>query len=156
MKTTLFSFAAVLFVSALSAGAVPRPDIPDGSAAREPDLLDANQRRTLQFELVKLEGEISGARRRIAASDEFEPLRAALEEAKLGGDATNVAAKRSALADAVETALYAEPDMPGKIKRLQEVGLLLEYDHRREKQDRAKRPPRPPVPVAPPAAEPAG
>lgn len=153
MKTTSFRFAAVLLVSALSAGAIPRPDIPDGSAAREPDLLDAYQRRTLQLELVKLQREIVAARREAAASEELEPLRAALAEAKLGGDATNVLAKQAALSDATETILYRDETIPPKIKRLQEVGRLLEYDNRREKQDRAKHPPRlPPAVVVPPAA----
>ena len=151
MKTpSLLPSVAALVLAALSAGAIPRPDIPDGSAAREPDLLDDYQRRTLQLELVKLQREIVAARREAAASEELAPLRAALDEAKRGGDATNVAAKASALADATERILYRDGTIPPKIKRLQEVGLLLEYDTRREKQARAKRPPR--LPPAPPPA----
>lgn len=158
MRMPFCRFAAVLLVSALSAGAIPRPDIPDGSAAREPDLLNDYQRRTLRLELAKLQREISTARREAAASEELEPLRAALAEAKLGGDPTNVAAKAIALSDATETILYRDETIPPKIKRLQEVGRLLEYDSRREKQARAKRPPRAAIPPAapPPATNAAG
>ena len=110
---------------------------------------------------AKLQKEIVAARRAAAASDELEPPRAALAEAKLGGDATNVAAKASALSDATEAVLYRDnPGIPEKLKRLQEVGRLLEYDSRREKQFRATHPDRtravaPPEPPAAPA-QPAG
>ena len=41
-----------------------------------------------------------------------------------------------------EAILYRDEAIPGKIKRLQEVGRLLEYDSRREKQFRATHPDR--------------
>ena len=59
------------------------------------------------------------------------------------------------LSDAVETKLYEDPEVPPKIKRLQEVGNLLEYDSRIRREQRASRPEvrrRPPEP-APPADE---
>ena len=123
------------------------------AAARQPDLLDAYQRRVLQMELMKLQKEIVAARREAAASEELAPLRAALDEAKLGGNATNIAAKASSLSDATEAILYRDEAIPGKIKRLQEVGRLLEYDSRREKQNRATHPPRP-SPLAAPVSSP--
>ncbi len=153
MKT---AFPLLFLAFALAAGpaaAIPRPDIPTAAAAREPDLLTPYQRRVLSLELAKLQKEIVAARREAAASDELEPLRAALAEAKLGGDGTNVTAKASALSDATETVLYRDhPEIPAKLKRLQEVGRLLEYDSRREKQFRATHPVRtaPAAPAEPP------
>ena len=152
MKPSLLfsAVSAALVLAAGPAAAIPRPDIPTAAAAREPDLLDAYQRRVLQMELATLQKEIVAARREAAAAEELAPLRAALDEAKLGGNATNIAAKASALSDATEAVLYRDEAIPGKIKRLQEVGRLLEYDSRREKQKRAMHPPRP-MPVAAPA-----
>lgn len=150
-------FVPLFLAAALAAGpsaAIPRPDTPTAAAAREPDLLTPYQRRVLSLELAKLQKEIVAARRAAADSDELEPLRAALAEAKLGGDATNVAAKAKALSDATETVLYRDETIPPKIKRLQEVGRLLEYDSRREKQNRASHPQRPAPAAAEPAPEP--
>ena len=130
-------------LAAVPAAAIPRPDIPTGAAAREPDLLSPYQRRVLSLELARLRKEIVAARREAARSAELEPYRAALAQAREGGDATNVAAKAQALSDATEAILFRDEEIPGKLKRLQEVGLLLEYDSRREKQKRASHPPRP-------------
>ena len=148
---SLSASAAALVFAALSAAAVPRPDLPSAAAAREPDLLDAYQRRVLTLELAKLQKEIVAARRAAGEAEELAPFKAALDEAKLAGDETNVAAKAKAFSDARETVLYRDnPGMPEKIKRLVEVGRLLEYDSRREKQNRASHPPRPSaVPAAP-------
>ena len=151
MKNAFLLLALAL--AAVPAAAIPRPDIPTAAAAREPDLLTPYQRRVLSLELAKLQKEIVAARREAAAADELEPLRAALAEAKLGGDATNVAAKATALSDATETVLYRDnPGIPDKIKRLQEVGRLLEYDSRREKQFRATHPVRTPPAAVPPGS----
>lgn len=153
------AFVPVLvLVSAFAAGpaaAIPRPEVASPSAAREPDLLSAYERGVLRRELVRLQREIVAARRAAAASEELEPFRAALEEARLGGDATNVAAKAQALSDATEAVLYRDESIPGKIQRLQEVGRLLEYDTPREKIRRSRNPPRRTVPPAKPVAEPA-
>lgn len=157
MKTkVLSSFVAALVLAAFSAAAIPRPDIPTDAAARVPDFLTEYERGVLRREMAKLQKEIVAARRKAGEAEELAPLKAALAEAKLGGDATNVAAKASALSDATETVLYRDnPDIPDKLKRLQEVGRLLEYDTRREKQNRATHPPRPGIPAAGPDPAPA-
>ena len=47
-------------------------------------------------------------------------------------------AAAKALSDAVETKLYEDPEVPPKIKRLQEVGNLLEYDSRIRREQQQK------------------
>ena len=64
---------------------------------------------------------------------------------------SNVQAAAKALSDAVETKLYEDPEVPAKIKRLQEVGSFLEYDSRLRREQRASSPV---VRRAPPVAEP--
>ena len=79
-----------LVLAAVPAAAIPRPDLPSAAAARVPDFLSEYERGVLRRELAKLQKEIVAARRKAGEAEELAPLKAALEEAKLGGDATNV------------------------------------------------------------------
>ena len=155
MKKALSALALAFVLAAGPAAAIPRPDIPSPAAAREPDLLDDYQRGVLRREMAKLQQDISAARRTAGEAEELAPLKAALEEARLAGDATNVAARAQALSDATETVLYRDnPGIPDKIKRLLEVGNLLEYDTARRKRERAMHPARPAIPPAKPISPP--
>lgn len=127
----------LLALSAAAAFAIPRPDHPTGAAENVPDLLTPYERNVLQLEIVRLQREVATARRETAALAEFDELRAALAAAKAEGDKNKIFSATKALADAVETRLYEKPGMPEKIKRLKEVGALLEYDTNRRKEQRA-------------------
>ncbi len=130
-------FIMLASLAAAAVFAIPRPDHPTGAAATVPDLLTPYERNVLQLEIVRLQREIATARRETAALPEFDGLRAAAAAAKAEGDGKKIFETTKALADAVETKLYENPEIPGKIKRLKEVGQLLEYDTVRRKEQRA-------------------
>ena len=137
------AFAAlVLALSPAAAHAIPRPLNPTAAGAAQPKLLSDYERRVLTRELHKLMEDVRSRRAKAEADESLAPLRDALAAAK-------------ALSDAVETKLYEDPEIPPKIKRLQEVGNLLEFDSRIRREQRAshpevrRRPPEPPAEVAP-------
>lgn len=147
--------ALVLALAPAAARAIPRPLNPTAAGAAQPRLLSDYERRVLSHELTRLMKDIRERRAKAAEDESLAPLRDALAAAKAEGVASNVQAAAKALSDAVETKLYEDPEVPPKIKRLQEVGNLLEYDSRIRREQRASRPEvrrRPPEP-APPADE---
>ena len=147
--------ALVLAFAPAAARAIPRPLNPTAAGAEQPRLLSDYERRVLSHELTRLMKDIRERRAKAAEDESLAPLRDALAAAKAEGVASNVQAAAKALSDAVETKLYEDPEVPPKIKRLQEVGNLLEYDSRIRREQRASRPEvrrRPPEP-APPADE---
>ena len=147
--------ALVLALAPAAARAIPRPLNPTAAGAAQPRLLSDYERRVLSHELTRLMKDIRERRAKAAEDESLAPLRDALAAAKADGVASNVQAAAKALSDAVETKLYEDPEVPPKIKRLQEVGNLLEYDSRIRREQRASRPEvrrRPPEP-APPADE---
>ena len=147
--------ALVLAFAPAAARAIPRPLNPTAAGAAQPRLLSDYERRVLSHELTRLMKDIRERRAKAAEDESLAPLRDALAAAKAEGVASNVQAAAKALSDAVETKLYEDPEVPPKIKRLQEVGNLLEYDSRIRREQRASRPEvrrRPPEP-APPADE---
>ena len=150
------AFAAlVLALSPAAAHAIPRPLNPTAAGAAQPKLLSDYERRVLSHELTRLMKDIRERRAKAAEDESLAPLRDALAAAKAEGVASNVQAAAKALSDAVETKLYEDPEIPPKIKRLQEVGNLLEFDSRIRREQRAshpevrRRPPEPPEEVAP-------
>ena len=147
--------ALALALAPAAARAIPRPLNPTAAGAAQPRLLSDYERRVLSHELTRLMKDIRERRAKAAEDESLAPLRDALAAAKAEGVASNVQAAAKALSDAVETKLYEDPEVPPKIKRLQEVGNLLEYDSRIRREQRASRPEvrrRPPEP-APPADE---
>ncbi len=147
--------ALALAFAPAAARAIPRPLNPTAAGAAQPRLLSDYERRVLTRELHKLMEDVRSRRAKAAEDESLAPLRDALAAAKAEGVASNVQAAAKALSDAVETKLYEDPEVPPKIKRLQEVGNLLEYDSRIRREQRASRPEvrrRPPEP-APPADE---
>ena len=147
--------ALVLALAPAAARAIPRPLNPTAAGAAQPRLLSDYERRVLSHELTRLMKDIRERRAKAAEDESLAPLRDARAAAKAEGVASNVQAAAKALSDAVETKLYEDPEVPPKIKRLQEVGNLLEYDSRIRREQRASRPEvrrRPPEP-APPADE---
>lgn len=150
--------ALVLAFAPAAARAIPRPLNPTAAGAAQPKLLTDYERRVLSHELVKLMADVRSRRAKAAEDESLAPLREALDAAKAEGTASNVQAAAQALSDAVETKLYEDPEVPPKIKRLQEVGNLLEYDSRIRREQRASRPEvrrKPPEPPAEPPPEPA-
>ena len=150
------AFAAlVLALSPAAAHAIPRPLNPTAAGAAQPKLLSDYERRVLTRGLHKLMEDVRSRRAKAEADESLAPLRDALAAAKAEGVASNVQAAAKALSDAVETKLYEDPEIPPKIKRLQEVGNLLEFDSRIRREQRAshpevrRRPPEPPAEVAP-------
>jgi hypothetical protein len=140
-----------LALAPAAARAIPRPLNPTAAGAAQPKLLSDYERRVLSHELTKLMKEIRVSRAKAAEDESLAPLRDALAAAKAEGVESNVQAAAKALSDAVETKLYEDPEVPAKIKRLQEVGNFLEYDSRLRREQRASSPV---VRRAPPVAEP--
>ncbi|MBQ6102639.1 MAG: hypothetical protein IJL06_03110 [Kiritimatiellae bacterium] len=132
--------ALVLAFAPAAASAAPRPFNPTAAGALQPRLLSDYERRVLSHELVKLMEDVRSRRAEAAEDESLAPLREALDAAKAEGTASNVQAAARALSDAVETKLYEDPEVPPKIKRLQEVGNLLEYDSRLRREQRASHP----------------
>ena len=121
--------------------------------AAQPRLLSDYERVVLSRELVRLMREVSAARSAAAGDESLAPLKEAVEEARRANDPKALEAARSRLSDAVETILYRDAAIPPKIQRLHEVGLLLEYDNRIRREQRARLPRRPnPPPPAPSGA----
>ena len=132
--------ALALALAPAAARAIPRPLNPTAAGAAQPRLLSDYERRVLSHELTRLMKDIRERRAKAAEDESLAPLRDALAAAKAEGVASNVQAAAKALSDAVETKLYEDPEVPPKIKRLQEVGNLLEYDSRIRREQRASRP----------------
>lgn len=132
--------ALVLALAPAAARAIPRPLNPTAAGAAQPRLLSDYERRVLTHELHRLMGDVRARRAKAAEDESLAPLRDAVAAARAEGVASNVQAAAKALADAVETKLYEDPEVPPKIKRLQEVGNLLEYDSRIRREQRASHP----------------
>lgn len=159
---SVFRFAAAAAVAAIVSGGVPavaavRPVAnPTVRGLNEPKLLSAYERKILQLEYAKLVKTVRTERARAAEDPSLQPLKDALAAARAseGPDGTNAVAAARALSDAVETVLYSFDGVPEKIKRLQEVGNFLEYDHTLRREQRAAanlgRPKSPPAAVRKP------
>lgn len=153
--------ALALALAPAAARAIPRPLNPTAAGAAQPKLLSDYERRVLSHELRKLMEDVRSRRAKAAEDESLAPLREALAAAKATGVSSNVQAAAAALSDAVEAKLYEDPEIPGKIKRLQEVGNFLEYDSRLRREQRAshpvvqRKPPAPPPSAAEPAPGPA-
>ena len=132
--------ALALALAPAAARAIPRPLNPSAAGAAQPKLLSDYERRVLSHELRKLMEDVRSRRAKAAEDESLAPLREALAAAKAEGVASNVQAAAKALSDAVETKLYEDPEIPAKIKRLQEVGNFLEYDTRLRREQRASHP----------------
>jgi LPS O-antigen subunit length determinant protein (WzzB/FepE family) len=132
--------ALALALAPAAARAIPRPLNPTAAGAAQPKLLSDYERRVLSHELKKLMQDVRARRAKAAEDESLAPLREALAAAKAEGVSSNVQAAAKALSDAVETKLYEDPEIPAKIKRLQEVGNFLEYDSRLRREQRASRP----------------
>lgn len=133
------AFAATVF-GGIEAGAAVRPVAnPTVRGLNEPKLLSAYERKVLQLEYAKLVKTVRAERARAAEDPSLQPLKDALAAARAseGPDGTNAVAAARALSDAVETVLYSFDGVPEKIKRLQEVGNFLEYDHTLRREQRA-------------------
>ena len=133
-------FAAALLPAAKNAAGARRPvENPTLRGSLEPNLLSSYERKTLQLEYLKLIEEIGEKRREAAADPSIAALkdRLAAENAdeRYQGGADASAARK--ISDAVETLLYSYDGIPAKIKRLEEVGRLLEYDLRLRREQRA-------------------
>lgn len=144
--------ALALALAPAAARAIPRPLNPSAAGAAQPKLLSDYERKVLSHELRKLMEDVRSRRAKAAEDESLAPLREALAAARATGVASNVQAAAKALSDAVESKLYEDPEIPAKIKRLQEVGNFLEYDSRIRREQRASRPV---VERRPPEAEPA-
>jgi len=144
--------ALALALAPAAVRAIPRPLNPSAAGAAQPKLLSDYERKVLSHELRKLMEDVRSRRAKAAEDESLAPLREALAAARATGVASNVQAAAKALSDAVESKLYEDPEIPAKIKRLQEVGNFLEYDSRIRREQRASRPV---VERRPPEAEPA-
>lgn len=138
MMRRLFTIVLVCAVLAPCSFAIPRPHNPTEAGAVQPNLLTEYERSALRREWLKLTQAIRAARLEASKDASLDPLRQAVAEAKLSGVSSNVTAASKALADATETILYRDPGIPPKIKRLLEVGNLLEYDTRLRKEQHAR------------------
>jgi len=140
MRIFITHLIVTISLCVTAASAIPPPRLPLHKPIHaEPDLLSDYERKTLRLELNNLTREISKARQEAAKDPSLEASRQSLRDAIERKDTERIASTRRALADEVETLLLAQEGMPKKIKRLLEVGRLLEYDTQREKDDRRRK-----------------
>lgn len=158
MRNSIRLLAAALAAAALFRAPDAAAKLPVGTptlrGARQPALLSDYERKVLELEYAKLVRAVREARAEAAADESLAPLRDALAEARRtdpGG--TNAVAAARALSDATEAVLYEKEGIREKIKRLHEVGNLLEYDHRLRREQRAAASVGRPLPPSPPPAE---
>ena len=160
VSAVLFALLSALLFAPVSASAGDRSPPPTALGAAQPRLLNDYERAVLSRELARLMGEVRAARRLASEDESLAPLREAVEEARRADDAEALQSARRKLDDAIETILYQDATIPPKIKRLQEVGIMLEYDNRVRREQRARLPrvvdpapsPRPAAPAAAPGA----
>ncbi len=136
--------AAVLLVVS-TAAAIPPPRLAPlfRVGRQEPDLLSANERRILKLEMHTLMRTINRARSEAAQAPELAEARQIRDAALATRDPRQITDARRTFANAVETRLHEQEEMPGKIRRLREVGRLLEYDSQRNKDQRRRQGSRP-------------
>jgi hypothetical protein len=140
LSIPLFAFAAIVAgLATLEAVAIPPPNIPVSPLARkEPDLLTEYERKTLAMELQRLTRDVKEGRRNAEQDPSLEPLKAAVEAAKNSADRAQIAEAQGALAKATEEILNKQEGIPGKIRRLLDVGKLLRYDQQDKKEQRIR------------------
>jgi len=140
MRFPIIHAITIVIFCATIAAAIPPPRLPlHKPLHEEPNLLTEYERKTLQFELNNLTSEIAKARHEIAKDPSLEAARKTLQDAEEQKDSKLIASARRILADEVETRLLTQEGMPEKIKRLLEVGRLLEYDTRFQKDERRRK-----------------
>lgn len=140
MRIPIIHAIAVVTLSVTITTAIPPPRLPlHKPIHEEPDYLTDYERKILKIELGNLTSEITKARNEAAKDPSLEAAQQSLDEALKLKDANQITSARRTLADQVETLLLSREGMPEKIKRLLEVGRLLEYDTQREKDDRRRK-----------------
>ena len=144
---TLLALAAASLCASLCVAIPPPVMTPLLPALHpEPDVITADERRSVAVELNKLTSEIRAARAEAAKNPALEPLKAKLA-AFTASAATNstpestraIAALKRELSDA-EAILLSEIDgIPAKQARTLALGRLLEYDTKLRKDLRRRR-----------------
>lgn len=131
---------AVIVFCATAVTAIPPPRLPlHQPIHEEPDLLTEYERKTLKIELSNLTSEITKARLEAAKAPSLEAERQALQTARKERNSQQITTAKRELAESVEALLLTQEDMPGKLKRLLEVGHLLEYDTQFQKDERRRK-----------------
>ncbi len=140
MNARFFSILLAAVSSATCAVAIPPPRLPLPPATHEePNLLSDYERTTVTLEMNNLTREISLARKEAAGDPTLDDAKRALDEALASKDANSIREAKRKLSDMTETILYRQEGMPEKIRRLLDVGKLLEYDTRRQKEIRRRK-----------------
>ena len=140
MNNKLAYVALALFIALSSAFAIPPPRLPlPDPIHTEPNLLSDYERKTLTIELNKLTQEVRTARDTAKKDPSLDPYRKALADAEYEKDSEKIKDATRKLNNAVEVLLYQQKGMPGKIKRLLDVGNMLSYDSAAQKEARRRK-----------------
>ncbi len=123
------ALAAAFFCAAALRAAPAFPPTAGGeTTSTTPNSITDYERRVLRLEYTRLMKAISAARREALRSEALAPLREASDKARESGDKAAFVASRRALHQAADEEIRKDPEMAAKIKRLGEVGALLEKD----------------------------
>lgn len=140
MSAKIISILLVALSFVTGAFAIPPPRLPLPEPAHvEPNILSDYERSVVTREMQKLTKEIGLARKEAAKDPSLDDAKKELEEARESKDVKQLRDAKRKLSDMIETILYTQEGMPAKIKRLLEVGKLLEFDTQKQKEIRRRK-----------------
>ena len=120
--------------------AIPPPRLPLPEPAHvEPNILSDYERTVVTLEMQNLTQEIGLARKEAAKDPTLDEAKQELVAAQESKDAKLILEAKRKLSNMTETILYQQEGMPAKIKRLLEVGKLLEFDTPKQKEIRRRK-----------------
>ena len=125
-------FCAAVFCAAAPVALRAAPAFPPSAGGETtsatPNAISDYERRVLRLEYTRLMKAISAARREAMRSEALASLREASDKARDSGDEAAFVAARRALHRAADEEIRKDPEIAAKVKRLGEVGALLEKD----------------------------
>ncbi len=140
MSTKKISTLLVALSFMTGALAIPPPRLPLPEPAHvEPNILSDYERKVVTLEMQNLTKEIGLARKEAAKDPSLDDTKKEVEEARKSKDLKQLRDAKRKLSDMTETILYQQEGMPAKIKRLLEVGKLLEFDTQKQKEIRRRK-----------------
>ncbi len=137
-NTIAILLVAISFVMGTLAIPPPRLPLPE-PAHEEPNILSDYERTVVTLEMQNLTKEIGLARKEAAKDTTLDEAKKKLDEAHKSKDVKLIRDAKRKLGDMTETILYKQEGMPAKIKRLLEVGKLLEFDTQKQKEIRRRK-----------------
>ncbi len=140
MPTKKISILLIALSVMTGALAIPPPRLPlPEPTHEEPNILSEYERTVVTLEMQKLTKEVGLARKEAAKDPTLDDAKKALDEARESKDVKQIRDAKRKLSNMIETILYQQEGMPVKIKRLLEVGKLLEFDSKKQKEIRRRK-----------------